>query len=287
MEYPETDAIRFLKKDKSDYRIITYGNFMNNSFAPFDIADVGGYSSLYPRRYGEFLHLSQYGLGVPIPDEFSRWTRFKTFGSPLLDLINTKYILLPPFAASVRNPELELVYEGEIKIYKNKDAFPRVFFVPRYQFCGTRKQAYEAVGACSSSDFRNRVILESMPPTEFRDNNKAMRQKATSKIQIISYKGDRIELDVYTDQKGFLVISDNYHPGWRARVDGQETTVLRGNYIMRAIPIRDGKHKVELTFRPKVLIAGMVITAAGWVVLFALIGISHLRKRKERKRPRG
>lgn len=276
LKYPATDAIQFLQKDRSKFRIISYGNFMHNSFAPFMISDIGGYSPFYTKRYGEFLHLSQYGKDVPLPDNFSRWVSFKKFGSPLIDLINTKYLLMPA-SYNVEMPKLNLVYDNEIKIYENKDAFPRVFFVPEYQFCRTQKDAYKTLATYTIDDFRKKVILESSPPRQFRSNNKPFEHKISVTINIISYKPNKIEIEASANRKGFLIISDNYHPAWQATVDGIETEVLRGNYIMRAIPIRAGNHKVSLIFQPRLLKAGLIITATGWIVLIILM-ISSVRK---------
>ena len=279
LEYPQTDAIRFLKKDKSEYRIITYGKFMNNSFAPFNIADIGGYASFYPKRYGEFLHLSQHGSAVTPPDQFSRWIRFKKFGSPLLDIINTKYVLLPP-SATVETPKLRLVYNKEIKIYKNRDAFPRFFVVPEYQLCTTRKQAYEAIADCTISDFKKKVVLESAPPKGFHQNNNVEHKGAGWEVNTISYAPSRIVLETNSNQKAFMVVSNSYHPGWKAYVDGEEVKVLRANYIMFAIPIQPGTHKVELIFRSKVMMASIFITWLGWGITASLIGLFVFGKRK-------
>lgn len=235
---------------------------MHNTFAPFGIQDAGGYSSFYPRRYGEFLHLSQKGHGSRFPDNFSRWVYFKKFGSPLLDIINVKYVLL---SASVKteHQKLKLVYDGEIKIYENTGAFPRAFFVPTYQFCKSRTEAYDTLALYAASDFRKKVILESLPSEDFQQDDDSEKD-AEHEVRLISYEPGRIEAEVSTNQNGFLVLSDNYHPAWRAEADGEETEILRANYIMRAIPIKSGDHKVTLTFHPKLRIAGIAITAVGW-----------------------
>ena len=277
MEYPETDAIRFLKKDKSNYRIITFGNFMSNSFAPYGIADVGGYSSIYPKRYGEYLHLCEYGLSVPLPEQFSRWTNFRKVASPLFDLINVKYVLLPP-PVLVDTPKLKLVYDKEIKIFENRDAFPRAFFVPSYQFCSTRKEAYETIASFSTSDFREKVILEVMPPRAYTTDNNILSTQANTNIDVIEYKPGKMAFDIQTDRKGFLVISDNYHPAWKAKSDGRPATVYRANYIMKAIPVEAGSHNIEVMFRPKGLILGIIATALGWFIFGMLFLIGTLRQ---------
>ena len=278
LEYPQTDAIRFLKEDKSAYRIITGKGFayLYNSFSPFGIQDVNGYASFYPRRYAEFLHLSQHGPAVPFPDEFSRWTYLPNILSPLFNLINVKYLLIPP-SRKVWSPKFKLVYDNEIKIYENKAAFPRAFFVPGYQFCDSQRSAYETIAAYNESDFRKKVILESLPPEDFRRNNTS-HNKAESRVRLISYKQNRIEIEVLTDRKGFLVLSDNYHPGWKAKVDGEQTEVLLANYIMRAVPVKTGTHKVVLTFHANPIY--LLLPAIGWSILTILIVVLTIDRRK-------
>lgn len=274
-EYPETSAVRFLKKDTSAYRIITYGNFMHNSFAPFGIQDVGGYSSFYPKRYGEFLHLSQNGLDAPFPEKFSRWAYFKSFGSPLLDLISAKYALFPP-SVSVNAPKLRLVYDDEIKIYENTEAFPRAFFVPDYQFCESRTDAYRAIGTYTKEDFSKKVVLESMPPEDFQQQPKSP-DDLRSEIALVSHRPGRVEVKVSTNRHGFLVLSDNYHPDWLAKTDGEETDILRANYIMRAIPITPGDHKVLFIFQPSLRLGGFMLTILGWGILGFLLIFSLVK----------
>jgi len=151
--------------------------------------------------------------------------------------------------------------------------------VPTFQFCANQKEAYETIATYTRSDFRKKVILESLPPIDFRQDNR-FSQETNSKLKFISYRPNKIEIEVSTNQKGFLVLSDNYHPGWEARVDGKEVKVLRANYIMRAIPIRTGDHKVVFMFRPNLLISGMFFTVIGWIVLAVLIGKSLIKREK-------
>ena len=279
LAYPKTEAIEFLRKDTSLYRVMSLGPFFHNSFEAYDISDIGGYHSFYPRRYAEYLHLSQYGLDVPLPSNYNRWINFKKFGSPLFDLINTKYLLLPP-SAKVNMPKLELVYNKEIKIFKNKDAFPRFFFVKDFKFCKSREEAYKTLGSFTQQDFKQRVILESLPAEPMSMQKRAPKTEPDTSIKLISYHQNRIDFSVSTNQRGFIVLSDSYNTDWKATVDKKQADVLRANYIMRAIPISAGTHRIELTFQPKSLILGFVITIAGWIGIFLLIIICLFKERK-------
>ena len=270
MAYPPTAGIRYLQNDPSKFRIAAYGSFLHNTFSLFKIPDIGGYSSLYPRRYGEYLHVGQYGGRQPLPDRFSRWVSLRRFGSPLFDLINTKYILVPP-RMNVKHPALDLVYDQEIKIYRNKNAFPRVFATPSYQVCKDPAVARETLVASDRASLRKRVILESEPPDGFRTHNSADHKPFQPSIHVVAYGEGRIEIEVDADRNAFLVVSDSYHPGWRVTVDGREKTILRANYIMRAVPFTAGSHRIVFYFRPPKVMTGIIVTALGWLIMIVSV----------------
>lgn len=269
MEFPQTPAIKFLKKDTSKYRIMSVGNFLQNSFIPFGIDDIGGYGSFYPKRYGEYISKSQQTSDLLYPQKLERWIQLKNFGSPLLDLLNVKYLLTAP-AINIKSNRLELVYDKEIKIYRNLLAFPRVFYVPGYELAANDKDAYRKIGRFTRDEFAKKVILESLLPKNIIISKSESNRKVTSLTKIVRYKNDKIEIEVSSNSDGFLVISDNYHHGWVAHIDGEKVKIMRANYIMRSIPVKAGKHMVKLEFKPKMLIAGWGTTLAGWTLIFCV-----------------
>lgn len=282
-EFPETPAIRFLKNDKSLYRIVTTEGFMHNSFVPFGIEDIGGYSSFYPKRYGEFFKISQQGPNTKLPDEFSRWLNFKKLDSPLLDLINTKYFLTSPRMKMDSN-KLELVYRGEINIYENPDALPRIFFVPNYHLAGSPQDACKILGESSRKDFLDRVILETPPPDFIQKNRDFSPKGGEAIINVVSYKPSKIEIGLVSNSNGFLVISNNYHSGWKAKNGNRPVKILRTNYIMQAIPVKKGENKVTLAFRPNLLIAGLITTIVGSIALLTVLAICLIKQSSNAKR---
>lgn len=268
--YPVTPAIKHLQRDSSKFRIITMGPFLLNSFKPYSFEDAGGYASFYPRRYGEYLHLAQYGTKRAIPEKFSRWISFSRFGSPLFDLLNVKYALLPP-DFSIQKSRYELNYKGEIVVMENKFAFPRCFFVPAYVYCDRREKALQAIGNFSRQDFRQAVILETPPPADFALAYSGSAPLNDSTVDILEYQNNRIEIHVKASAEGFIVISDSYHPDWEAEEKGKRFNIYRANYIMRAIPVEKGEHNIILRFNPSQSIAGLTVSAASWACLIGLI----------------
>ena len=65
---------------------------------------------------------------------------------------------------------------------------------------------------------------------------------------VLAYDNEAIRIRTSSDQRGFLVLSEIFYPGWRATVDGKEAGILRGNYLFRVIPLEKGDHEVYLYF---------------------------------------
>lgn len=277
LAFPETESIRFLKKDSSKFRIATFGNFFHNSFSMFGIHDIGGYESFYPKRYGEFIHLSQYGTKVPIPHHFNRWMQFNRFMSPLLDLINTKYLLFPP-AVAIKHPALKLVYDREIRIYENLNALPMALWTSDFRMVPTRNQAYRLISNYQTKDFLKHVILEKNG-TQIPFSETELVKRSTAQISWKSHLPDSVELEIQTKSNGFLVLADGFHPGWKAFVDDKPTPIYRANYIMKAVPVKAGKHRVSMFFRPTNLLIGSWMTFFGWVLL-AVTAVAFILKER-------
>jgi len=61
-----------------------------------------------------------------------------------------------------------------------------------------------------------------------------------------------------------------YDKGWNAYIDGQKADYVRANYVLRAMVVPAGKHKIEFKFEPEVYFTGEKISLAGSIVLLLL-----------------
>ncbi|WP_119068550.1 YfhO family protein [Aggregatilinea lenta] len=78
---------------------------------------------------------------------------------------------------------------------------------------------------------------------------------------------------------GLLVLSDQYYPGWHATVDGDEADIVRTDVALRGVCVPAGEHTVRFEFRPLSLVAGVGVSAVGWLVWLAAMVIGWRRKR--------
>ncbi len=95
-------------------------------------------------------------------------------------------------------------------------------------------------------------------------------------VRITSYQSDHIEMVATTSETGLLVLRDQYHPGWKATVDGEETQLLRVNHVFRGVMIPPGTHEVVFTFQPNSLSMGLAMSGFGLFLL--LVGLALLHK---------
>ena len=82
---------------------------------------------------------------------------------------------------------------------------------------------------------------------------------------------------------GLAVFSEIYYPkGWHAFLDGKEVSILRADYVLRAMEIPAGKHVIEFKFEPQPYIIGNKVTmASSWILVLVAIGCLGLSLKKE------
>jgi hypothetical protein len=100
-------------------------------------------------------------------------------------------------------------------------------------------------------------------------------------VQVERYGPEDLVMDVDAPGDGWLLLSDRWAPGWRARLDDDEVPVCCGNFVFRAIQVGAGRHHVEFVYATGLYRA---VAAAGWgVLLLTALGSLVLRRRAARQ----
>jgi hypothetical protein len=84
--------------------------------------------------------------------------------------------------------------------------------------------------------------------------------------RIVSRQANRVEI-VSAGAAGRLVLADPAYPGWHVTVDGHAARSETADGLFRAVQVPAGTHRVEWTFSPRSLWAGLWISIATLVVL--------------------
>jgi uncharacterized membrane protein YfhO len=68
--------------------------------------------------------------------------------------------------------------------------------------------------------------------------------------RIIFYGNTEVAVETNSPSAALLVLTDVWHPWWRAEVDGKPTEILKADVLFRAVAMPAGRHVVRFTFHP-------------------------------------
>ena len=76
--------------------------------------------------------------------------------------------------------------------------------------------------------------------------------RCTGAVQIkaMSSTPTRTELRTEANSPGWVVAGELDHPGWEARLDGEQVPIHRANGMFRAVCVPEGQHRLTFAFSP-------------------------------------
>src|SRR5262249_53939423 len=86
----------------------------------------------------------------------------------------------------------------------------------------------------------------------------------------------RVVVTASTESPAWLVLTDTWFPGWRARLDGADIAVSRADHAFRAVALPPGRHEGEFVFTPR----GLRLRAATALTALAIVGVVLLPRRR-------
>jgi len=93
-------------------------------------------------------------------------------------------------------------------------------------------------------------------------------------VHLVLDRPGRIRLVTVAPSRQVLVLSESYHQGWRAYVDGRPTRALRAYGDFLACVVEAGNHEVEFRFAPRSLRLGAWLAVVGAALLtFACLSL--------------
>ncbi|MDZ7859649.1 MAG: YfhO family protein [Candidatus Krumholzibacteriota bacterium] len=272
-KYKEPDeAIKFLKKDESFYRIF-----------PAPAAGLGRWShSVFPFSENKYMisglfstggyHAAKLQIYQNVMDKMFELFNSRTVPLQILNMLNVKYIFSynPLFNENATFP---LVWkQGSKCIYENTRVLPRIFFVDRMKVLEPEKM----LDFIASSKFNpaKQVLLEKPVSLE-------IGSAQGSHAEIKSYGLNSIKIDAHVENSCIMVLSEIYYPDWRVEVDGEEKEILRADYCLRALPLKEGDHKINFNYQPRVIEASLTLSIISFIlsVFLSIAGFLIFRRK--------
>ncbi|MBP5682011.1 MAG: hypothetical protein J6X05_02040 [Bacteroidales bacterium] len=255
-----TLADEFIMKDTDpNYRVLNLtANVFNDARTSYFHKSIGGYHGAKMRRYQEFIDTLlgptvDYAMQLASRDR----AQFENFvkSSQALNMLNTKHIIL-----------------GPTEPYVNLNTFGNAWFVNKFVIV---ENADQEISSLNKNDLSKTAIINK---NKFEDYMAKLPKdqiyaEDSSAIVLTEYKPNHITYEARAFRDRLAVFSEVYYPkGWQAYIDGQPAEHINADYILRAMVIPQGDHRIEFKFDPASVRVGKIIAAvASSLILLALL----------------
>lgn len=269
----KTQTDEYILRDKSlDYRVLNFAvSTFNDNNTSYWHKSVGGYHPAKLRRYQEMIdhHISKEMayLQHQIPAVQGDMTKINPDSISVINMLNTKYFIFP-------------TGNSQTAPLQNPYAYGNAWFVENVKYVQNANEEIDALNttvptktAVVSNDFKQ--IFNGVQ-TAFKDS--------LSTVKLTSYAPNALTYETSSSKDGVVVFSEIYYPGWQAYLDGQAVDHGRADYILRAMKVPAGKHKIEFKFDPQSIhtTENIAYVALGVLILGA-IGVIVIEVRKRKK----
>jgi hypothetical protein len=169
----------------------------------------------------------------------------------VLNMLNTKYFIVP-------------TQNGQAVVQQNPGALGNAWMVKEYKLVAN---ADSEILALNNFDPAKTAIVDK----RFEDLVKDWKyhDDPGAYIKLVKYAPNKLEYDFNSKYPQFVVFSEIYYPeGWNAYVDGKLMPHFRVNYVLRAMIVPAGKHKIVFKFEPVGYFTGNKIATIFTILLF-------------------
>ena len=239
--YQPTQADLEIMKDTSIYRVfnLTLDPF-NDASTSYYHHSIGGYHAAKIKRYQELIenHISKNNMDV-------------------LNMLNTKYFIIPSEDKTKR------------VVRENPESLGNVWFADSILWAGN---ADEEINYLNHFNPSTEVVVNQKFKSYF-ENNPFQKSKTGDTIFLAQYYPDRLVYYSKSKESHLAVFSEIYYPtGWHVTIDGVESNHIQTNYVLRAMVIPEGEHKIEFSFKPSSIYIGSKISMASSILMILLLG---------------
>ncbi|MFC1599713.1 YfhO family protein [Patescibacteria group bacterium] len=253
------DTLRSHMQDDNDglgnARVLTSNTIPTNTNYVHGVEYIHGYNPIVLQDYKTMF----------ITDTFYNESPLKIFeNNKLFSLFNLKYYVLPK-TDDVKEGLEKFDASLDFTLYKNTNYTDRIYSPERIFYV---KSLAQARGTIFNDDFD--IKKDATVQTE--DSDKAVEILKPLEISEIQYDLQGIQLEVESDEMGFLIVNDTYYPEWKAYIDGEKTEIIKTNGLVRGIFVPEGRHTVIFAYQPVYFYVGLVVSLVTFLLMLVIVG---------------
>ncbi len=255
--YSQDDLIRFLQSQSGFFRV--------------DFRD-----DYYPKNSGEVFKLETInGYGATSLKQFYHFqAEAYPAGNMIADMMNVRYFV------SQKGLDLPVAFQGQhAKVYENPGFLPRAWLTSRIE---VKKDFSEMVALLRVPGFNPYLVAYvEQPVGDLGTSPGPMPVGGQTDIAaqgtavFTRQSPNRFQVETQSLVAKLLVVSQNWYPGWKARVNGQLRPVERVNGTLMGVQVGPGASRVEFVYRPTRFLWAVALVLGA----FAALGFSFFKLR--------
>ena len=165
---------------------------------------------------------------------------------------------------------------GAFSVYENLVSLPRVYAVTRLRPVETTRELMRVLFSYRINPWLEAAVTAG---DLYEIGNEGF---SPGELEIVEERPDRISVSAHFRGRGFVVLADQFYPGWEAYVDGKRTKIYKTNGVLRGVVVPEGEHLLVFRYVPRLIYA----TMAASVLLLAALAFVLLKDGVLRKRER-
>lgn len=287
-----TESDKFILDDKGlSHRVLKLGNPFNENMTSYYHKSIGGHSAAKLKRYQELI---DYYLGADVQkitdvcgqqyngivakaqqdqnitmrtvvDEMQYGVLPVLQQMPVINMLNTKYI----------------IYHPELNPIVNPYAMGNAWFVKGYHLVNNADEEIAELGELHPAAY---AIVDKR--FEGQLTGLSIVPDSTASIEMTVYKPNKLVYKSKTLSEQLAVFSEIYFAqGWEAKIDGKPADYMRVDWTLRAMRIPAGEHEISFEFIPRAYNTSRMISTIFSAILIVVtlggLGFLIFGKKKE------
>ncbi len=256
---------RILKDPDPYYRVLDLSkNTYNDASQAYFHKCIGGYHPAKMEIYQDLIDKQMGGK----------------FNLQVLSMLNTKYIIFPSKKEPFEIPNSfacgnawfvnDVVWANTADEEMN-GLNSSMDYAPEGLFNSLKNSAMGVPDSASASGFKpkNTAIIRAIFKNDF--GNYTFGKDSAAYVKLDKYGLDDISFVSSNSKDGLAVFSDIYYAkGWKAFVDEKETPIMKADYVLRAIKMPAGNHKIVFRFHPESFYKGQKVAMVSSIMVILL-----------------